>query len=140
MSFQDLPTLNAFLNATAGLLALAGFICIKRRKVTAHKALMLTAVVCSAAFLTSYLIYHLGGAGVTTFKGTGWVYWVYYTMLISHVILAIVIVPMILTSVYYGLRGRLSKHVRLARWTLPLWMYVSVTGVLVYLALYVIWE
>lgn len=138
MSYEDLPALNATLNGTSAVLALAGFVCIKRRWIAAHKALMLSAVAASACFLTSYLIYHFGPAPLLQFKGTGVARIAYFTMLISHVILAIAIVPMILRVVYLGLRGRLAQHVRLARWTLPLWTYVSVTGVVIYIVLYML--
>lgn len=139
MTLQDLPALNAGLNAAAGLLSLSGFLCIKKRKVTAHKVLMLAAVVCSIAFLTSYIVYHIQNPKPTAFAGPDRLKYVYYTMLITHVILAVSLLPLVGTTVYLGLRNRLKRHVRLARWTFPIWMYVSVTGVLVYLSLYVWW-
>ena len=135
MSIDDLPALNASLNATSAILVSLGFIAIKRRKVKLHKALMITAVVVSAAFLTSYVTFHYFGEE-NRFQGTGVIRILYFAMLISHVLLAITIVPLVLRTVYLGWRNRLDRHVRLARWTLPLWMYVSVTGVAIYFCLY----
>ena len=135
MTVDDLPTLNASLNALSAALAIAGFVCVKRRKITAHKALMLAAVFTSACFLTSYVIFHLTGEA-KRFAGAGWLRLAYFAMLISHVVLAVAVVPMVLASVYYGLRNRLARHVRIARWALGIWLYVSITGVTVYFSLY----
>lgn len=135
MTLDDLPALNATLNALSAALATSGFVCIKRRKITAHKTLMLAAVFTSACFLTSYLIFHIAGEA-KRFGGTGWLRTAYFAMLISHIVLAVAVVPLVLTSVYYGLRNRLDRHVPVARWTLAIWLYVSVTGVAVYFSLY----
>jgi putative membrane protein len=135
---EDLPTVNAVLNATSAVLLTAGYVAIRRRRVAAHKFCMLAALGVSAAFLTSYLYYHLivkGGEG-TPFTGEGWVRWVYLAIFRTHEVLATVAVPLALVTAYLGLRGRLARHVRLARWTLPIWLYVSVTGVVVYAMLY----
>jgi uncharacterized membrane protein YozB (DUF420 family) len=101
-----------------------------------HRNLMLSAIAVSACFLTSYLVYHFGPVPEKRFQGTGWLRTAYLAMLVSHVTLAVVILPMIAVSVRHALRKRFDKHVRIARWTFALWMYVSVTGVLVYLSLY----
>lgn len=126
-----LPLLNACLNATSAALLCAGFVFIRRRNVTAHKACMVSALTVSILFLVSYVTYH-SLAGSRPFTGTGWIRLVYYPMLLSHIVLAAVIVPLALTTVYRALQGNFARHVRIARWTLPIWLYVSVTGVLVY--------
>jgi len=98
---------------------------------------MIAAVICSSLFLISYLVYHVGfGAGVTRFTGTGWVRTAYHTILISHTILAVTIVPFVIVTLRRALRGEFVRHRRIARWTFPMWLYVSVTGVIVYLMLY----
>jgi putative membrane protein len=135
LSVADLPTLNAILNFTAAVLLAAGFYFIKTRRIQAHKRCMVAALFVSAAFLTSYVIYHYH-AGSVPFGGQGWIRLVYFSILITHVLLAIVILPLVLRTAYLGLTARFDKHVRIARWTFPLWMYVSVTGVIVYLMLY----
>ena len=130
-----LPTLNFVLNSTSGVLLLAGFLLIRSGHVRAHRACMIAAFATSTAFLTSYLIYHYN-VGDVKFQGTGWIRPTYFSMLASHVILAIVIVPLALVTLRRALKGRFIDHRRIARWTFPLWMYVSVTGVLVYLLVY----
>ena len=135
MSVSVLPTLNAVLNATSAILLLAGFLCIRAGKITAHTLLMLGACGVSALFLTSYLIYH-AQVGSVHFPGRGGVRAVYFTILLTHTILAIVIVPLVLRTVFLASRKRFVEHVGIARWTLPLWLYVSVTGVVVYWMLY----
>lgn len=135
MSVSDLPTLNAILNSTAAVLLGAGFYFIKQRRIEAHKRCMVGAMVVSVAFLTSYVVYH-AKVGSVAFTGEGWIRPVYFFILITHIILAIVIVPMVLRTAYFGFGSRFDKHVRIARKTFPLWMYVSVTGVIVYLMLY----
>ena len=135
LSISDLPTLNAVLNFTSAVLLAAGFYFIKQRRVEAHKRCMVAALVVSAAFLTSYVIYHYN-VGSVPFTGQGWIRPVYFFILITHVILAIVIVPMVLRTAFLGFAARFDKHVPIARKTFPLWMYVSVTGVIVYLMLY----
>jgi uncharacterized membrane protein YozB (DUF420 family) len=130
-----LPTLNAVLNASAALVLVAGYLAIRRRRVTLHRTCMLTALGLSAAFLVSYLVYH-AQVGSRPFTGQGPIRTLYFTILISHTILAIVIVPLVLLTVRRALTGQFARHARLARWTLPLWLYVSVTGVVVYWMLY----
>ncbi|GIW72363.1 MAG: hypothetical protein KatS3mg102_1905 [Planctomycetota bacterium] len=137
MTHADLPGLNAVLNATAAALLLGGWVLVRRGRVRAHAACMLLAVVVSAAFLTSYLIYHFGGAGVSRFAHGGWVRTLYLAVLASHTILAAVLPVLVVLTLVRALRGRFAAHRRLARWTLPVWLYVSVTGVLIYLMLYV---
>ncbi len=129
------PPLNAALNATAAVLLAAGFGFIRAKRIAAHKACMLTAVVVSALFLASYLYYHYQ-AGSTPFQGQGFVRTLYFTILISHTILATVILPLVIITVTFALRGQIERHRRIARWTLPLWFYVSVTGVVIYWMLY----
>ena len=135
ISLSALPTLNATLNATSALPLIAGFACIRAKKVAAHTACMLLAVVVSSLFLCSYLIYHLQ-VGSVRFVQTGWIRPVYFSILISHTILAVVIVPLVLRALFLAGRKRFIEHVAIARWTLPLWLYVSVTGVVVYWMLY----
>jgi uncharacterized membrane protein YozB (DUF420 family) len=137
MSVRFLPTFNAMLNATSGILIVIGFILIRRRRIAAHRACMIAAVTCSSLFLISYLVYHVGfGAGVTRFAGTGLVRTTYHTILISHTILAVTVVPFVIVTLKRALAGNFSRHRRVARWTFPIWLYVSVTGVIVYLMLY----
>jgi uncharacterized membrane protein YozB (DUF420 family) len=135
MTFSDLPTLNASLNGITTVLLTAGYILVRGRRLVAHRICMLTAVLTSALFLASYVVYHLQ-VGSVRFQGTGWVRPVYFTVLISHVFLAAAVVPLVLWTLARALRGRFDRHAALARWTLPVWLYVSVTGVIVYLMLY----
>ncbi len=135
MSYSALAPLNAVLNGTATILLIAGFIFIKRRRVAAHRACMIAALIVSAMFLTSYLIYHYH-VGEVRFGGIGWVRPVYFAILIPHIMLAGLIVPLALITVYFALRGRFATHRKVARWTWPLWIYVSITGVIIYLMLY----
>ena len=135
LSVADLPKLNAILNFTSAVLLATGFYFIKQRRIDAHKRCMVAALIVSLAFLTSYVIYHYH-AGSVSFTGQGWIRPVYFIILITHVILAIVILPMVLRTAYLGFTARFDKHVPIARKTFPLWMYVSVTGVIVYLMLY----
>ena len=135
MSVSDLPTLNAALNALASLFLLAGYVCVRQKKIIAHRACMLAALATSALFLTSYLIYHYN-VGSRPFTGSGAIRLVYFAVLISHVLLAIAIVPLVLVTVSRALARRFDRHRRIARITWPLWMYVSVTGVIVYVMLY----
>lgn len=130
-----MPALNASLNGLAGLFLIAGYILIRNKKVTAHKVCMVAAVICSILFLSSYLYYHFH-AGSTKFAGTGWTRPLYFTILLTHTPLAAVVLPMALITVTRALRGNFAGHRKIARWTWPLWMYVSVTGVLIYLMLY----
>lgn len=135
MTATDLPALNATLNAISFVLLTTGWLLIKSGRRQAHKRCMIAALVVSAAFLTSYVIYHLQ-VGSVPFQKTGWIRTVYFLVLIPHVILAVAIVPLILVTVSRALSDRFDKHKQIARWTLPLWLYVSVTGVIVYLMLY----
>jgi putative membrane protein len=130
-----LPHLNAFLNTTSALLLTAGYRFIKAGSVRAHRNCQVTALVTSTCFLSSYVTYHYYH-GETPFPGQGIVRPIYFLILITHVILAIVIVPLVMITVYRAARGDFVRHRKIARWTLPLWLYVSVTGVIVYLMLY----
>ncbi|HVF50503.1 MAG TPA: DUF420 domain-containing protein [Pyrinomonadaceae bacterium] len=138
MDYSVLPHINACLNATSGLLLVAGFFFIRRRRVTAHLSCMIAALVVSVLFLVSYLVYH-NHHGTTRFTGEGLVRPVYFIILGTHTILAAVIVPLIIMTLRRAVRGEFGRHMRLARWTFPLWLYVSVTGVVVYLMLYQIY-
>ena len=134
---QFFPPLNASLNALSGILLLIAYVLIRRRNIEMHKRFMLAACVTSLVFLACYVINHFLRHGVVTrFPGTGWIRPLYFTILISHTILAITIVPMAILSVRNGLKMRVAQHRRIAKWTFPLWMYVSVTGVIVYFFLY----
>ena len=135
ITISDLPTLNATLNTISTVLLTIGFLMIRRRKIVAHRNCMIAAFVVSGLFLTSYLIYHYH-AGSTPFEGSGWIRFVYFTVLIPHIILAASILPLALITLYFALRKRFTKHRRIARWTLPIWLYVSVTGIIVYWMLY----
>jgi putative membrane protein len=130
-----LPTVNAALNALSATLLIVGFVCIRRRRVAAHRACMLGAFAVSTLFLVCYVVYH-AAAGSRPFTGQGWIRPVYFVLLVSHIVLAAAIVPLALTTIYRGLSDQLERHRRLARRTLPIWLYVSVTGVIVYLLLY----
>jgi uncharacterized membrane protein YozB (DUF420 family) len=135
VAYTSLAPLNATLNAIAAVLLVAGFIYIRRGRVREHRACMLAAVAASAAFLTSYVVYHYN-VGSVPFGGEGWVRALYFAILIPHVVLAAsmtVLVPMTLAR---ALRRRFAAHRRIARWTWPIWIYVSVTGVIVYLMVY----
>jgi len=133
-----LPHVNACLNATSAVLLIAGYSFIKARNVAAHRACQISALIVSLLFLTSYLIYHYHH-GSTRFQGTGIVRPIYFTILLTHTVLAIVIVPLIIITFYRALRNDFARHRRIARITLPLWLYVSITGVIVYLMLYQIY-
>ncbi len=135
MSVTDLPGLNATLNGLSALLLLAGFIAIKNGRPEIHKKIMLAALVSSAAFLTSYLIYH-AEVGSVPYPYHDWTRPLYFAILIPHVILAGLMVPFILAAVYFALRARFDRHKRLVVWVWPVWMFVSVTGVVIYLMLY----
>lgn len=135
MTVYDLPAVNATLNAMAAACLLAGYLFIRQGRRDAHRAAMLAALGLSTAFLASYLVYHYH-VGSRPFTGQGAIRAVYFAVLITHVILATVIVPMVLVTVSRALAARFDAHRRIARWTWPLWMYVSVTGVIVYLMLY----
>jgi putative membrane protein len=131
----DLPSLNALLNLTSAALVVAGVYFVRRKDIRRHRAMMLAALTASALFLTSYLYYHYH-VGSVRYQGVGLLRTFYLSLLLSHTVLAVVIVPMVLRTVYLALTGRIESHRRLARWTFPIWIYVSVTGVIVYLMLY----
>jgi uncharacterized membrane protein YozB (DUF420 family) len=130
-----MPAINATLNGLSGVFLLIGYTLIRQKRIAAHKRFMLSACCSSLVFLACYLTYHYF-AGATRFAGQGWSRPAYFTLLISHTILAVTIVPLAIITVINGLKMRVAKHRRIARWTFPLWMYVSVTGVLVYFFLY----
>jgi len=135
MSLAVLPTVNALLNATSAVFLLLGYLCIRQKRILPHAVCMVTACLTSSLFLVCYVTYHLQ-VGSVPFRGTGWIRTVYFSVLIPHVILAAAIVPPVLITVSRALSAKDDKHRRIARWTLPLWLYVSVTGVIVYLMLY----
>jgi uncharacterized membrane protein YozB (DUF420 family) len=135
MTITDLPALNATLNATSAVLLVIGYALIRRRRIRAHRAVMLAALGVSTLFLISYLVYH-ANVGSRPFPGRGTIRGVYFFILITHVILAALIVPMALVTLSRALREQFDRHASLARWTLPLWLYVSLTGVIVYVMLY----
>ena len=135
MEIADLPGLNATLNAVASVFLIAGYALIRSGRREAHRRCMLSALATSALFLISYVVYH-ANAGSVRFQGTGAIRAVYFAVLIPHVILAATILPLALVTTARGLRGDYGRHVRIARWTLPVWLYVSVTGVIVYAMLY----
>jgi putative membrane protein len=134
-SLTTLPLLNAVLNGISAVLLGCGYTAICRRRIALHKACMLSACVTSTLFLISYVTYH-AQVGSRPFPGQGNIRFVYFAILISHTILAVVIVPLVLITLYRALQAQWQPHRRIARWTLPLWMYVSVTGVVIYLMLY----
>jgi uncharacterized membrane protein YozB (DUF420 family) len=127
--------LNATLNGTSAVLLIGGYMMIRQRKIQAHRACMVAAFICSTAFLISYVIYHVR-VGNVHFMGQGWIRPVYFTLLISHVLLAVAILPLAIITLSRALREQFDRHRRIARWTLPLWLYVSVTGVIIYVMLY----
>jgi uncharacterized membrane protein YozB (DUF420 family) len=135
MQLSDLPALNATLNSCVAVLLLLARPAIRAGNLSRHRALMLTATTLSAIFLVSYLTYHYH-EGSTPFTGAGAIRIVYFTILISHTILAAVVAPLVITTLSFALRGQHERHRRLARFTWPMWLYVSVTGVIIYLMLY----
>ncbi|OFW15251.1 MAG: hypothetical protein A3F70_12865 [Acidobacteria bacterium RIFCSPLOWO2_12_FULL_67_14] len=135
ITIADLPALNAVLNGTAAAFLSAGYVFIRRRQIALHRRCMLAALATSAVFLISYVVYH-ANAGSRPFSGEGPIRALYFAILISHVILAALIPPLALVTARRGLTAQYDRHVRIARWTLPVWLYVSVTGVVIYLMLY----
>ena len=135
IGISDLPTVNAGLNFTAAVLIGAGFYFIKQKNIGAHKVCMITALGVSAVFLASYLFYHYS-VGNVRFTKQGWIRDVYFPLLITHTILAAAVLPMVLRTAFLAFKGRFANHVRIAKWTFPTWMYVSITGVVVYFMLY----
>jgi uncharacterized membrane protein YozB (DUF420 family) len=136
--YSVLPAVNATLNALSGILLFTGYTLIRRRQITAHRNCMLAAFGTSTLFLISYVVYH-ANAGSRPFPGQGPMRLIYFAILITHVILAASILPLAITTLSRGLRGQYTRHVRIARWTFPIWMYVSVTGVIIYVLLYQIY-
>ncbi len=136
LSVQDLPALNASLNACATLMLLSGFVAVKSERIELHKRFMALALIFSAAFLSSYLVYHYNTAAVTRFGGEGISRLIYYVILFTHIPLAALMVPFILAAVVAAIRGRIEAHRKLVKWVWPVWMYVSVTGVIIYWMLY----
>lgn len=135
MSISDLPTLNAILNSISAILLTIGFVFIKQKNRNAHRLCMVGAFATSTLFLISYLIYHYN-VGSVKFQGQGVVRTIYLTILLTHTVLAVVIVTLVFVTFARALKGNFDRHRRIARWTLPIWLYVSVTGVVVYLMLY----
>ncbi len=135
MSTSDLPTLNAILNGISAVLLLFGFVNIKRNKPDVHKRFMVAALACSALFLISYLVYHYQ-VGSVPYPYYDWTRPLYFAILIPHIILAGIMVPFILLAVWFALRGNFVRHRRTTRWVWPVWMFVSVTGVIIYFMLY----
>jgi len=135
MTLRDLPALNAVLNAAATIALLTGFWLIRRGRWRAHRAAMITALVLSSAFLTSYLVYH-AQVGSVRFQGQGWVRTLYLSILATHTVLAAAVPVLAIVTLSRALRRRFDRHRAIARWTLPIWLYVSVTGVVVYWMLY----
>ena len=136
MTVHDLPTVNATLNGLSAVFLMLGFFCIKRGNQTAHRNCMISAFVTSVIFLGCYLTYHATVKTVTLFVNPAWFRPIYLTILATHTLLAAVIVPLILMTLWRAQRQNFEAHKRIARWTWPLWLYVSVTGVVIYLLLY----
>ena len=135
MTVHDLPAVNATLNGLSGILLAIGYILIRTRRIELHRKVMISAFITSSLFLVCYLVYH-AQVGSVRFTRQGFVRPLYYTILITHVTLAATVVPLAIITLTRGLKGRFVHHKRIARWTFPIWMYVSVTGVLVYVLLY----
>ena len=135
VSYTDLPAVNASLNATSAILLSVGWLLIRRRKIAAHRLFMIAAFATSALFLTSYVVYH-ANVGSVPYRGEGVIRTVYFAILITHVILAAAILPLALLTLSRALSKRFDRHRKIARWTLPIWLYVSVTGVVIYVMLY----
>ncbi|MEO5803805.1 MAG: DUF420 domain-containing protein [Verrucomicrobiota bacterium] len=135
MTLSDLPPINAGLNSLSTVFLTLGYIFIRRKKIAAHRNCMIAAFCTSTIFLICYLVYHYN-AGRTTFKDPQWFRPFYLGLLLTHTVLAVVIVPMILMTLNRAMKARYELHKKIARWTWPLWMYVSVTGVLIYFLLY----
>ena len=135
MTIHDLPAINASLNALSTVLLASGYALVRTRRIAQHRACMLAALTTSALFLVCYIVYH-AQVGSVRFARQGVVRPIYFTILITHVTLAASVLPLALITATRGLKGRFPQHVRIARWTFPIWLYVSVTGVLVYVLLY----
>ncbi|HEY7170004.1 MAG TPA: DUF420 domain-containing protein [Vicinamibacterales bacterium] len=135
MTVHDLPAVNASLNALSGVLLLIGFVMVRSGRIAAHRRIMIAAFATSSLFLICYVVYH-AQVGSVRFTRQGLVRPLYFTILITHVTLAAAVLPLAILTLSRGLKARYAPHRRIARWTLPIWMYVSVTGVLVYVLLY----
>ncbi|HMK38923.1 MAG TPA: DUF420 domain-containing protein [Bacteroidota bacterium] len=135
MGVHDLPLLNAVLNGSSALCLVAGYYFVRRRRIRNHRSCMIAAFVCSSLFLASYIVYH-ANVGSVRFTGEGSFRVVYFTVLISHTILAAAVPPLAIITLKRGLMARFDSHRKIARWTLPVWLYVSVTGVAIYMMLY----
>ena len=135
MDYSDLPTLNVSLNILTAACLVGGYIQIRRGDKRRHKVFMLCACCSSVAFLTSYVVYHLQ-VGSVPYEGEGWIRLVYFSILVSHIILAVSVVPLAVITLRFALGGSFARHRRIARWTWPVWMYVSVTGAVIYCMLY----
>ena len=135
MTVHDLPAVNASLNALSGILLLVGYVLIRRRRIETHRKVMIAAFVTSSIFLVCYVVYH-AQVGSVRFTRQGFVRPLYFTILVTHVTLAAAVVPLALVTLSRGLKARYERHRTIARWTFPIWLYVSVTGVLVYVLLY----
>ena len=135
MTIHDLPAVNASLNALSGVLLLCGYIMIRTRRIAQHRACMIAAFIASSVFLICYVVYH-AQVGSVRFTRAGFVRPLYYAILLTHVTLAATVPPLAIVTLSRGLKARYPQHRRIARWTFPIWMYVSVTGVLVYVLLY----
>ena len=139
MTLSDLPAINATLNGISACLLVAGFLFIRRQQRIAHRNCMISAVITSTLFLACYIYYH-AHAGRTVFKDPAWFRPIYLVLLFTHTVLAVAIVPLVLVTLIRALHERFDQHKRIARWTLPIWLYVSVTGVLIYFLLYRIFQ
>jgi uncharacterized membrane protein YozB (DUF420 family) len=135
VTVYDLPAVNASLNAVSGVLLVTGYVLMRRRQIALHRTFMIAAFASSVLFLICYLVYH-AQVGSVPFPRQGFVRPLYFTILITHVVLAASVPPLAIVTLTRGLRGRYPQHRRIARWTFPIWLYVSVTGVLVYVLLY----
>jgi len=135
VTVHDLPAVNASLNALSGILLLVGYVLIRRRRIETHRKVMIAAFVTSSIFLVCYVVYH-AQVGSVRFTRQGFVRPLYFTILVTHVTLAAAVVPLALITLSRGLKARYERHRTIARWTFPIWLYVSVTGVLVYVLLY----
>ena len=130
--YAELPAFNALLNAICTVLLLTGYAFIRKKKIALHRLCMSTAFALSILFLTSYITYHLHTRSTIHFQRQGWIRTVYFSILTSHMSLAVLILPLVIRTLYLALKGRVEAHRRLARWTLPLWLYVTITGVVIY--------
>ena len=137
MTVENLPAINASLNALATVFLMGGYWAIKfRNDPKLHRSFMVTALTCSAVFLSCYLYYHYNAGAMTKFEKEGAIRLVYFAILITHIPLAVLMTPFILAAVWFAFRGEIARHKKIVRWVWPVWMYVSVTGVLIYLMLY----